>query len=150
MTEDLERVTRAAIAARAGEYLQQGYHCSEAVVLAVAPTVVPDWHPACLRLANGFAGGLGGTQQEMCGALAGGIMVIGALFGRQELKDDALAQQLSARLREAFWASFGGSQCAWLRTNVVEPPGGLGSCSVLVPRATGVLLDVLAEAGVSL
>jgi hypothetical protein len=42
------------------------------------------------------------------------------------------------------------TQCATLRREVVEPAGGLGSCSVVVDRATMVLLNVLTEAGVQL
>ena len=142
--------TRRSLATQAADYLRAGYHCSEAVVLAIGPVVVPDWHPACIRLSTGFAGGVGGTRNELCGALAGGVMVIGAVFGRSELQDDALAQQLTAEFRQRFRESLGESQCRWLRENVVAPEGGLGSCAVVVERATLILLDVLAEAGVSL
>lgn len=137
-----------ALAERAGELLREGYHCSEAVVLAVGPRVVRDWHPACARMATGFAGGLGGTQQELCGALAGGVMVIGALFGRSTLEDDAVAQQLTQKFRARFLEAFGTTQCQRLRREIVEPEGGLGSCAVLVPRVTRILLQVLGDVGV--
>jgi C_GCAxxG_C_C family probable redox protein len=150
MTVTSQLAIRRAIATKAAALLKEGYHCSEAVVLAVAPQVVRDWHPACARMATGFAGGLGGTQQEVCGALAGSVMVIGALFGRSTLEDDALAQRLTQRVRERFLETFGPSQCAALRAEVVQSEGGLGSCSVVVERATMVLLNVLVEAGVQL
>ncbi len=142
--------TRRALAARAAAYLREGYHCSEAVVLAVAPSVVRDWHPACCRTATGFAGGVGGTHQELCGALSGCVMVIGALFGRLEVDDDTLCQRLVKDLHTRFRDTFGGTQCAWLREHVVDAEGGLGSCEILVERATMILLDVLAAAGVQL
>ena len=142
--------TRRALAARAAAYLREGYHCSEAVVLAVAPSVVRDWHPACVRMATGFAGGVGCTHQEMCGALSGCVMVIGALFGRLEPDDDALCQRLVKDLYVRFRETFGESQCAWLREHVVDAEGGLGSCDVLVERATMILLDVLLAAGVQI
>jgi len=137
-----------ALARRASAYLQEGYHCSESVVLAVGPHLVRDWHPACVRLSTGFAGGVGGSQHELCGAMAGGVMIIGALLGRVSLQDDALAQSLTKLFRERFREAFGETECSWLRENVVHLEGGLGSCAVLVERTTMLLLDVLAEAGV--
>ena len=150
MAPSHELDARRAMALRARDLLEGGYHCSEAVLLAVGPVLVRDWDPAFLRLANGFAGGLGGSQAEVCGALAGGVMVIGALFGREQLQDDTLAQRLSRQFRERFHDAFGETQCAPLRNNVVKSEGGLGSCAVVVERATMILLTVLAEAGVRL
>ena len=150
MTGSKQMELRRELANKAADYLREGYHCSEAVLLAVAPHVVREWHPACARLSTGFAGGIGGSRQEVCGALAGGIMVIGALFGRSELQDDALAQRLSKQLRDRFDEVFETTQCARLREDVVESEDGLGSCAVLVQRATMMLLQVLADAGVQL
>ncbi len=101
-----------------------------------------------VRLASGLAGGLGGTQQEMCGALSGGVLVIGALYGRECANDDdPLAYRLSACYRESFRAELGDTQCARLRETVVHGTGGLGSCAVLVERAAGILLRVLRDCG---
>ena len=139
---------RAAIAQQAREMLNNGYHCSETVLLATAPHLVPDWHPQCARLATPFAGGTGGTQQELCGALSGGMMTIGAMLGRVEagVNDDE-AQRLAAEFRRRFREAFGDTQCETVRRETVKNPGGLGSCSVLVERATALLLDLLAESG---
>ncbi len=150
MTTSKQLEIRRVLAVRASTLLQEGYHCSEAVVLAIGPAVVRDWHPACARMATGFAGGLGGSRQEVCGALAGGIMVIGALFGRTTLEDDTLAQRLTEQFRKRFTDTFGTAQCIRLREDVVEAENGLGSCSVLVERATMILLQVLVDAGVQL
>ncbi len=139
---------RAEIAGEAGAMLNHGYHCSEAVLLATAPHLVPDWDPKCARLATPFAGGTGGTQQELCGALSGGLMAIGALLGRERagVNDDE-AQNLAAAYRRRFLEAFGETQCETLRRTTVKGPGGLGSCSVLVAQATALLLEILAEAG---
>jgi C_GCAxxG_C_C family probable redox protein len=142
--------TRRALAERAASLLQAGYHCSEAVVLAVGPHVVREWHPACARMATGFAGGLGNSQQELCGALAGGVMMIGALFGRNTLENDELAQRMTRQFRERFLEIFDRTQCARLREEVVEPEGGLVSCVVVVRRTVMLLLNTLAESGVQL
>jgi C_GCAxxG_C_C family probable redox protein len=142
---------RAEIAREAGAMLNQGYHCSEAVLLAAAPPLVADWEARCARLATPFAGGTGGTQQELCGALSGGMMVIGALLGREtaDVNDDE-AQRLAAAYRGWFLETLGDTQCETLRRGTVKGPGGLGSCSVLVERATALLLEMLDEAGYAL
>lgn len=96
-----------------------------------------------VRLATGFAGGVGDTRQEMCGALSVGILVIGALHGRNSLReDDGPALKLATQYREHFAGEFGTTQCASLYKRVHEP-GGLGSCSVLVERAAQILLSLL-------
>jgi len=80
----------------------------------------------------------------MCGALSGGALVIGALWGRVDpTEDDDLVLNLTALYRERFVDAFGGTQCVWLRENVIFCSGGLGACRALVERATSILLDVL-------
>ena len=115
------------------------------MLLAVGEHVLKDLDPQCARMATGLAGGVGETQQEMCGALSGGVLVIGGLLGRVALnEDDQPALALVARYRERFLARFGHTQCAPLR-EAVHSPGGLGSCAVLVEQAAMILLELLAE-----
>lgn len=98
------------------------------------------------RATSGLSGGVGGTHEELCGALSGGVLIIGALHGRVlPDEDDSYCRELSARYRERFVQEIGTTRCADLREN------GYGSdgewpCSVLVERATRVLLEVLREA----
>jgi C_GCAxxG_C_C family probable redox protein len=115
------------------------------MVLAVGGHIVPELHTQIVHASTGLAGGIGGTHCEVCGALSGGVLVIGARYGRESVdQDDALALSLSKRYRERFLALFKETQCARLREKV-QAPGGMGSCAVLVERAAGVLLEVLAE-----
>jgi C_GCAxxG_C_C family probable redox protein len=114
-------------------------------MLAVGGHLLGEQASRSVRMATGFAGGVGGTEQEICGALSGGIMVIGALYGRDSLADDdRLAMELATRYRERFQAELGETCCGPLRTRV-HAPGGLGSCSVVVERAAHILLMLLAE-----
>ncbi|HEY67975.1 MAG TPA: C_GCAxxG_C_C family protein [Thermoflexia bacterium] len=116
------------------------------MLLTVGEYVLGDLEPRCARMATGFAGGVGDTQQEMCGALSGGILVIGGLLGRTSLdEDDRPALALATRYRRRFLAELGATQCARL-WEMVHAPGGLGSCALLVERAAMVLLELLAEA----
>lgn len=116
------------------------------MVLAVGGHLLDDVDAQSLRMATGFAGGLGNTEEELCGGLSGGVMVIGALFGRTSLEeDDQPAVWLASCYRARFLEEFGCTQCARLRGSVVKAPGGLGSCGVLVERAATILLRLLAE-----
>ena len=140
--EDLGR----ALAARARAYMNEGYHCSESVLMAVGPTIAADWHPACARLATPFGGGVGGTRQDLCGAVAGGVMAIGSCFGRTTVVDDAPAYRLAAAFRERFLAEFGTTRCGEIRESLIDVQGGPGTCAPLVERTVILLLEVLAEA----
>lgn len=42
-----------------------------------------EFQPDCFPcIAAGFGGGIGGTHDEVCGALAGGVMAIGCVLGK--------------------------------------------------------------------
>jgi len=113
------------------------------MLLAVGEHVLGRVGPQCMRMATGLAGGLGSTQQEMCGALSGGVLVIGGLLGRASLEeDDQQALDLVACYRERFLSEFGDTQCARLR-EMVHAPNGMGTCALLVERAALILLDLL-------
>jgi C_GCAxxG_C_C family probable redox protein len=115
------------------------------MLLVVGEHVLGGLGPQAARMATGLSGGLGGTHQEVCGALSGGVLVIGAALGRASLQeDDEPAMALSARFRERFLAELGHTQCAPLR-ELVRAPGGLDSCAELVRRAALILLELLDE-----
>ena len=114
-------------------------------MLAVGGHVLGALDPRIVRMATGFAGGVGGSKQEMCGALSAGVMIMGALHGRNSLgEDDLPAQQLVTCYRESFAAELGTTRCGPLYERV-HASGGLGSCSVVVERAARILLGLLAE-----
>ena len=105
--------------------------------------VLGDLGLPCARMATGFAGGVGDGRQEMCGALSGGLLVIGGLFGRTSLnEDDRPALALATRYRERFRLELGATQCArvW---EISHAPGGVGSCALVVQRAAMILLELL-------
>ena len=116
-------------------------------MLAVGGHVLDDPNPQSVRMATGFAGGVGDTQQEMCGALSGGVMVIGALYGRSSLEeDDWPALRLVTHYRERFARELGETRCGPLYKRTYTPDG-LGSCALVVERAARILLELLDEQG---
>ena len=112
-------------------------------MLAVGGHVLGELDPRMVRMTTGFAGGVGGSKQEMCGALSAGVMIVGTLHGRNSLEeDDESARQLATRYRERFAAELGTTCCSPLYEQV-HTPDGLGSCSVVVERAARILLGLL-------
>ena len=100
----------------------------------------------CVRWAGGLAGGVGGSRREICGALSGGVLVVGGICGRDQPEADLqLCRDGAARFRERFLDEFGATQCQALLDQVVHVDGGLGSCSLLTERAAQILMEVLGD-----
>ena len=114
-------------------------------MLAVGEHVLDEFPEACKRMGTGFSGGLGGTHQELCGALSGGVLVVGALLGRADVRgNDRPAMNIATLFWARFLAKFGDTQCARLRERI-KAPGGLGTCAILVEQASILLLELLEE-----
>lgn len=114
-------------------------------MLAVGGHLVGQGAARAVRWATPFSGGLGGTHQEICGALSGAAMILGALYGRDNPNDDR--QHLNALLvsfRERSLAELGSTRCQDLY-DLVHAPGASGSCAVLTETAARLLLELLAE-----
>jgi C_GCAxxG_C_C family probable redox protein len=70
----------------------EGYNCAQAVFYSFCDDLQFEKNTA-LKMACGFGAGMG-RKQEVCGAVTGGIIVIGAKYGRGE-KDDRRATELT-------------------------------------------------------
>jgi C_GCAxxG_C_C family probable redox protein len=96
-------------------YFDNGYSCSQAVLLAFADILNID-KESTLKIASGFGGGMGRTR-GVCGALTGGIMALG-LITTQINPDSTINQpskektyQQTAALLSQFEETFGSIQC---------------------------------------
>lgn len=97
------------------------------------------------QMATGFAGGLGMSLTGSCGAFSAGVMVLGAHFGRTSPKaDDTRCQEAVAAFRKEFRTRFETVNCGELREEKYGS-GGREPCSVLVERASRLLLEILDE-----
>ena len=97
-------------------------------------------------MASPFAGGVGSTHLELCGALTGGLMVIGGLAGRAEAgTNDDRCQELAAAFRAEFLQTFGWLKCQDLKDNWIGT-AGKESCRALVEKAADVLVGVIETA----
>lgn len=133
------------IARKARALMDAGHHCSESVLIAVGELLSAGLGEQTIKASIPFAGGIGCAHQEVCGALTGGLMVIGMLHGRTKAgRNDDHCQQLAVTLRERFHQKFGWTKCQDLRDHWIGRPGQ-ENCAVLVEQATQLLLEVLEE-----
>ena len=75
-----------------------GYNCAQAVLYAFCDELCFDQDTA-LKLACGFGAGMA-RRQEVCGAIAGGIITIGLKHGRGEGQDRTPTEETYRKVRE--------------------------------------------------
>jgi C_GCAxxG_C_C family probable redox protein len=130
---------------QASDLLAVGYHCSEAIMLAIGRHYLPDLGEQGVRMSTPFGGGIGGTRSELCGAFAAGVMVIGGLHGRLSRQtDDSAAYALAAALRTRFLERWQSTTCGPVRDAAARPDGTSG-CGEVVAETARILLDILEE-----
>ncbi|MGL4798746.1 MAG: C-GCAxxG-C-C family (seleno)protein [Cellulosilyticaceae bacterium] len=84
-------------------YANGDFYCSEAVVKVIRDAFQLPVSDACIKMASGFPVGIGG-KGCLCGAVSGGVMAIGLVFGREKAKDPCVnvAMELSGKLLDSF------------------------------------------------
>lgn len=105
------------------EYERTFGGCTQAVLMAVRETIggIPD---DVIRAGYTFAGGSALSGRGTCGALAGGLMVIGLLYGRpvdglgreREFRD---GYRLSIKLYERFIEEYGSITCSDIQERIM-------------------------------
>ena len=90
----------------------EGYNCAQSVFYSFCDDLQFEKDTA-LKIACGFGGGMG-RSGEVCGAVTGGILVIGTKYGKGE-KDNRTATQLTytktRQLMEQFTGKHGACIC---------------------------------------
>jgi C_GCAxxG_C_C family probable redox protein len=76
----------------------EGYNCAQSVFYCFCDDLQFDKNTA-LKLACGFGAGMG-RKQEVCGAVTGGIIVLGAKYGRGENADRTATELTYKKTRE--------------------------------------------------
>lgn len=143
--EQIEEIATAAEKLMEGQHSRTRFHCSEAFVISVGSYLFGEVSDQIRRMVTGFAGGVGGSHEEMCGALVGGILLIGGIYGRaRPTEDDQPAYQLSVHYREQFIEKLGGAKCHEFRNSGYGSDGHT-TCGQLVARAVKVWFAAMAE-----
>ena len=92
------------VRATAEKYYRDGdFYCSEAVVKTIKDAFGLDYDDSVIALASGFPVGIGRSGCT-CGAVTGGVMALGMVFGRTQPKDERVnkALVLSKELHDHF------------------------------------------------
>jgi len=130
------------------EALSSGLGCAESV-LRTAGLHMGINTAEVTRAASCFGGGVGKSKQELCGALAGGLMALGLAYGRDSGAESCeLAYGLAAEFRERFISLHGASRCHVL----LERFGAQAEwehCKRLTAATAGMLFDLAREIGES-
>ena len=144
--------------ALAHQYHRQGYSCAQSVAGAFAD--LTGWEPERLfAAAGGFGGSVGGSHEELCGAVSGGLLVLGLLFPHTRGEDRDTRKkvfELAKRFRQQFFDAFGHSRCGDLlharcgvseKTAAAARLGLTAHCDIMVVTAVELLEALLRETG---
>ena len=119
------------------------YHCSEAFTIAVGEYFFGSVDNRIRYMMSGFPGGIGGTHDEMCGALLGGVLIIGAIFGRgRPYEDEEKVYRKSVIYKDQFKKEFRGTRCQEIKDTGYGSQG-IYPCSVLIGKAVKVFFKSL-------
>jgi C_GCAxxG_C_C family probable redox protein len=131
------------------ELYGDGLFCGETllkVINELAPSPLP---ASVVRLGSGFCAGIGDAGCA-CGALAGGVMAIGLLAGRESADDDWEPSYYASReFHDWFVAEFSSACCR----NIVRQFGGMDGagrhehCAVVVGTTAGWVVELAERCG---
>ena len=143
----MNKVHNAEIEQRAFDYFQSGFNCAEAVSKVIAEWYTKEPSASIPKVASGFGGGIGGSKGDTCGALTGGVIALGYLWGRMEPNGDKkIVYELASEFRKKFIDSFGSSNCQSLLNGFGEQENMI-KCKKLTARAAGILSEMLEDLG---
>jgi C_GCAxxG_C_C family probable redox protein len=148
------------------KYEQECTGCAQTAVAAVFEAL-GIWNNDVFKAASGLADGLGLTGDGTCGALIGGSMVIGYLFGRKKenfkdiykpMKSYALVKELhdkylnkygSCRCHDVQEKGMGRTYNLWDSEEMKEAfkSGMLDYCSTLVGNIAQMTVQIILENG---
>jgi C_GCAxxG_C_C family probable redox protein len=130
---------------KAFDYHNSGFHCAEAVSKAVVETCSQKISQEIPKVATAFGGGVGRTHLDICGALTGGVIALGYLFGRNEPGAEWTdAHELAAELRRRFVLEHGTTNCGAL-LEAFGPQENMNRCKRLSGEVASVLVEILEE-----
>lgn len=142
--------------AKALELHHQGYNCAQSVAGAFADLLgLPE--ESVMAVAGGFGGGVGGSHEELCGAVSGGVMVLSLLHPHTDGADRAgkvRTYGITKEFRRRYEEVFGLTRCGDLlraRPGVTEKNpasarlGVTAHCDNMVVTATEIVEKILEE-----
>ncbi len=124
----------------------QGFHCAESISRTIHE-LFPRQSGPVDKVASGFCGGIGRCRADVCGALSGGVIALGSMYGRErgDGNIDRLVA-LSAEFRRRFISEFGTTVCKDVIENSKCMPG-IADCKDVTGRAASILFRLIEEEG---
>ncbi len=127
------------------DYFESGFHCAEAISKTIIEVHATEPSNEIPRVASGFGGGIGKTHEKICGAVTGGVIGLGYLFGRMNPGEDFQdARELSAEYKKKFMEKYGATNCGEILKKFGEQENFL-KCKRLTAGASGILSDIIME-----
>ena len=129
---------------QAYEYFKSGYYCSESVFKAITEECAANVDSSLSRLTSGLVGGMGSSHQEACGALTGGIIALGYLYGKTN-PDDEITNiiDLVLEYKKRFKEEFDTTNCGILLDRFGEQWDDYIKCHELTAKAAGILAEII-------
>ena len=130
----------------AENYYRTGqFYCSEAIVKAINDGFGLNYPNSVVRLASGFPIGIGGAGCS-CGAVTGGGMALGMVFGRDPPEDPRIDRCLGlCRELHTFFAGRHGCLCCRTLTHnmVLKSPEHMQQCIAFTGEVAGEVAKII-------
>jgi C_GCAxxG_C_C family probable redox protein len=98
-----------------------------------------------MKMATPFGGGVG-RSEDLCGAVAGGVLTTGIVLGRTDPTEDRLrSYDAAGKLHKRFFDEFGSTQCRTLNKSDFQSPAHRERCGRFVTEATRLAIEGLME-----
>ena len=142
---------------KAHAYHKQGYNCAQSVICAFSDLTGLSMEQ-CLAVSGGFGGGVGGSHDELCGAISGGIMVLSLLHPHLESSNKDTKRDLykiTKEFRKRYQETFNGlTKCGDLlrahpglseKTPAAAALELKAHCDIMVVTSVQIVEEMLAE-----
>lgn len=119
------------------------FNCAESVLRGVCHGLDMDLPDVAKRMATPFGGGIG-RSEDTCGALAGGVLAIGAYLGRVSPEQDRLMSYDAAHmLHKTFEGTFGSTVCKLLNRSDFDSAEHKARCGKFIEFATRSTIETM-------
>lgn len=96
-----------------GYGIEEDYNCAETILAGANIVYNLGLDKEALKLAAGFGGGM--AIESVCGALTGGIMVMGTMFVQEKAHESSRIKKLTKEFFQAFEKKMGSIECTPLK-----------------------------------
>jgi C_GCAxxG_C_C family probable redox protein len=144
--------SKSVLITKAQTYFDEGYACSQSVLLAFSDHFNLDERTAKI-ISSTFGGGMGRLRQK-CGAVTSGFMVLGLAYGNEiptDMETKLYAYKKVRELDNQFREIYGTTSCKELlqkyasQSQVEERKHHQIICKQVVSDATGLVFDLLKQ-----